>query len=330
VQVGLDDEIIEEFRQDAAEILAEAELALMAMDRGEDFSPNYNAVFRALHSIKGSAGMLGMDLLKKNVHHLETLLERSKGVGEIPTEVVDYLLRGIDATKEILHGNTPDFPLIDPLDGAAPKADTSAPPVAAPSPEPFVDAKAPQAKPCLEGDFSSYKVLLFDQNRISQELIGDVCKREGFNLRTANNVDEFFEFLSSTAPDIVFCSYKNTDLTPTETISKIKAINPVCPVIFVANTLSAEDCRVGFKGGAQSMLQANCSESQVLSALMAAYDRCQLSALVNRCIDLVLYQFSDLDDYLKEKGKDKVRKSLQADVTELVESRKKVIESKGV
>ena len=57
------------FFEEAAELLEELEAGLLHLDRHPDHdSDTLNAVFRAAHSIKGSAGMLDMALLMRFTH----------------------------------------------------------------------------------------------------------------------------------------------------------------------------------------------------------------------------------------------------------------------
>jgi len=61
-------EIKEIFFQECEEQLAELESGLLKMNDGETDSETVNAVFRAVHSIKGGAGAFGLDDLVAFAH----------------------------------------------------------------------------------------------------------------------------------------------------------------------------------------------------------------------------------------------------------------------
>ena len=103
VDIDLDDEMLAEFREEASENLDEAENQLIKMDALEDFDDKYNSAYRAFHTLKGGAGMFGMERLQKVVHHLETLLSEANETPPFSQDLIDYILRGVDASRRLLH-----------------------------------------------------------------------------------------------------------------------------------------------------------------------------------------------------------------------------------
>lgn len=88
----------EEFYLEALELLEDAEAALLKIfDPQEDFDSNYNIVFRALHSLKGGAGMFELFKLEKFIHTVEEYLINCKK--SLAHADVDYLLQNIDAIR---------------------------------------------------------------------------------------------------------------------------------------------------------------------------------------------------------------------------------------
>jgi two-component system, chemotaxis family, sensor kinase CheA len=63
------------FFDEALESLDQAEEALLCIEKQVQTGENINAAFRAIHSIKGSAGTLGFDQMTGFAHDLETVLE---------------------------------------------------------------------------------------------------------------------------------------------------------------------------------------------------------------------------------------------------------------
>ena len=104
-----DDEMIEEFKVEASDILMEGEAALLDISKGQNFSQKYNELFRAFHSIKGGAGMLGLEEVQKHTHFLENLLQEFADSENMQEVAIDYFLKGIDATRQLLDGESISF-----------------------------------------------------------------------------------------------------------------------------------------------------------------------------------------------------------------------------
>lgn len=150
-------EIKEIFFQECEEQLAELESGLLKMNDGDRDPETVNAVFRAVHSIKGGAGAFGLDDLVAFAHVFETTLDcvRSNKLDPGP-EVLKTMLKSADVLADLTaasrDGGTVDpsrtSVLVKELEALAngqvpaPTAEVAAP-VAPPAPKP---APAP-AKP---------------------------------------------------------------------------------------------------------------------------------------------------------------------------------------
>lgn len=92
-------DLIQSFVEDCREHLDSIEVSLMDIEAaGDHQNPELvNSVFRLAHSIKGGAGMLGLDNIKTLAHKLENVLHMVRSDELVPThEVVDVLLKGFD------------------------------------------------------------------------------------------------------------------------------------------------------------------------------------------------------------------------------------------
>ncbi|MBX9706531.1 MAG: chemotaxis protein CheA [Caulobacteraceae bacterium] len=85
------------FFQECDELLVDLEGGLLAMQGGDTDSETVNAVFRAVHSVKGGAGAFGMDALVRFAHVFETTLDAVRN-GELLADaaVVSVLLKSAD------------------------------------------------------------------------------------------------------------------------------------------------------------------------------------------------------------------------------------------
>lgn len=95
----------EVFFAETQEHLANVEAILLRLDTAAPYPDDLNAIFRAVHSIKGSAAMLGCDDMAALTHLQESLLdllrkgERSAAKGD-----VDAMLEAVDVLRlQVLH-----------------------------------------------------------------------------------------------------------------------------------------------------------------------------------------------------------------------------------
>lgn len=91
------------FFQECEEQLAELETGLLAMERGEAESDTVNAVFRAVHSIKGGAGAFSLEDLVQFAHVFETTLDHVRNGALEPTaDVMAIMLRAADLLADLV------------------------------------------------------------------------------------------------------------------------------------------------------------------------------------------------------------------------------------
>ncbi|MBC8552326.1 MAG: chemotaxis protein CheA [Candidatus Brocadiales bacterium] len=97
-----DSEIFLEFLSEVHDHLEESESNILSI---EDENCDYeviNAIFRSIHSIKGSAGFLGLTDMQGLSHELEALLDKArKGEISITQEIIDISLSAIDALRKL-------------------------------------------------------------------------------------------------------------------------------------------------------------------------------------------------------------------------------------
>lgn len=95
--------IRETFFQECEEQLGELEAGLMRMETGETDAETVNAVFRAVHSIKGGAGAFGLDELVRFAHVFETALDLVRTEQLEPAQpAMQVMLRAADALADLV------------------------------------------------------------------------------------------------------------------------------------------------------------------------------------------------------------------------------------
>jgi two-component system, chemotaxis family, sensor kinase CheA len=109
------------FFEEAQEHLAATEASLLRLDPQAPSPDELNAIFRAVHSIKGSAGMLGFEEIGALAHVFENLLDLlRKSERPLVRADVDAMLRAGDVVKAQVGHRRGD--LSAPPDGASAEA----------------------------------------------------------------------------------------------------------------------------------------------------------------------------------------------------------------
>ncbi len=150
------------FFQECEELLGDLESGLLALESGDSDLETINAVFRAVHSVKGGAGAFGMDALVRFAHVFETLMDELRA-GRKPCDdvTVKTLLRASDVLADHVAAAKGEAPEVDEARSAGLVVEMEAltrgevPVVAA------VAAVAPAAVVVEEDEFG-FKPLAFD------------------------------------------------------------------------------------------------------------------------------------------------------------------------
>lgn len=127
------------FLTEAAELLEQIEIGLLDLTHRLDDKDQIDAVFRGLHTLKGSGAMFGFDALAAFTHHCETAFDRVRK-GDVPAsqELVAAVLAAQDHMRALIetpHGDHEDksSTLLSSLHAAV-NGSASAPAATSPAP----------------------------------------------------------------------------------------------------------------------------------------------------------------------------------------------------
>ncbi|WP_303698027.1 chemotaxis protein CheA [Brevundimonas naejangsanensis] len=107
------------FFQECEELLADLEGNLLTLESGATDIEVINAVFRAVHSVKGGAGAFGLEALVRFAHVFETLMDELRS-GRKPCDepTVKTLLRAADVLADHVAAARGAGPAVDPARSA--------------------------------------------------------------------------------------------------------------------------------------------------------------------------------------------------------------------
>jgi two-component system chemotaxis sensor kinase CheA len=101
-----DQDPIAAFRVEAGDLLDQIEQALLDLSNRLDDRGLIDAVFRGLHTLKGSGAMFGFDALATFTHHCETAFDRvRKGLFPATAELVHVILSAMDHMRALVDGD---------------------------------------------------------------------------------------------------------------------------------------------------------------------------------------------------------------------------------
>jgi two-component system chemotaxis sensor kinase CheA len=143
-------ELLPIFREEATDRLDEIVACLLDVEAGRPADDAVDQLFRHAHSIKGSAGMVGLTEAQTIAHSLEDVLERARSEGSLAIEEVEPMLAAADELRRVIAGDednsdadagaTPDAPPVRPAEPAVAAKPTPSLRVAAEKVDTMLDA----------------------------------------------------------------------------------------------------------------------------------------------------------------------------------------------
>ncbi len=98
-----DPEIVREFIAESNDHLEDVESKILLLEEKPDDLELINGIFRPIHSMKGSAGFLGLNEIASFSHELETLLDGArKGKTKITPDIISLLLESKDMFRKLI------------------------------------------------------------------------------------------------------------------------------------------------------------------------------------------------------------------------------------
>lgn len=286
----MDSGILEEFSVEALELLSEAEDALLILESDSSDENAYNCVFRSFHSLKGAAGMMDLSEIQKHMHLTEDLFESYKSNRDELNKNIDFFLQAIDHTKNLLSGNKNEF------DYTKHNTGNSIPTV--------IDDSLIEMKEVLFIDVVGIEFL---QSILFKKLPATI------RFNHIKNPIEYFKSKKYIISDAVII---DQSILPLAEEYVKKEISLFC---YQSNKPSEFNSREFIP------LYDSQSPDQFNILMLQSKTNMNQYRIIEKSYRLLLYQYSDLDRYLKEKGREMVRQTLKSEIKSITNSRKKIL-----
>lgn len=302
-----DPEELEAFKVEAMELLDEGEEKLLSIEQGADFLENYNAIFRVFHSLKGAAGMLGKEKLQSHMHKLENYFMEAKERETLTLAEVNYFLNGIDAGRHLLAGQDIDFEYTvqhaDIFGKDSPKSE-----------------KEDLAK---KRDTIGLAYCVDDEEEI-REVIKEILEESEFQCEAFADPEKIIEAIKRKTPDVIISDFKMPGMDGNELLNSIHKIDPDIPVVLVSGHVSKDILIESIKQGVFSVIEKPFNQNHLISTTILAAKKYQLTKLLNKSFNFIMFQFSDLKTFLESNGKAEEAALMEEDLKELYNQRRKI------
>lgn len=333
------EEEVAEFTTEAEDLLDQAEKSLMALDKGANFKEHYDAIFRAFHSIKGAAGMMEIVPLQKHMHLLENILVEQKQKPNLEKGYIDLFLRGSDGARTILENRELGEFNYDVAGAAVKSAPIASEPLMKLSESPLpikneVVSEPAQVSHQIErqpfSDKPHGKVVVVDDEPDIVQLLESILVEAGFEVRTCIHSELAMDLIKAFKPNAVMTDLSMPKVSGLQLLQQIVQHDPDIPVTFISGNVTKDFLVEAVKTGIFGVIEKPFNFGRVIEACHQAVNRNLLSKLVSEGINLLMYQFADLDQYLKAQGKEDVRKLISSEITNLVEQRRRMRDARKV
>ena len=107
-----DDRFREMFYEEARELLISLEEGLMDLERRQSDRAHLDKTFRAAHSLKGAAAMVGLGAIAEFTHGIEAVLERIRaGRLAVDSDIITTLLEARDHLAAMVEAEAAESPI---------------------------------------------------------------------------------------------------------------------------------------------------------------------------------------------------------------------------
>lgn len=316
--MGFTEEEIREFKTEVGELLDTAENCLLALEKGAELTSQYDEIFRDFHSIKGAAGMMELKDLQGHMHQAENTFSELKGKTSISKSDIEYFLRSIDIARRVLAGEKVTQPKknANPAPAEAPKPAIQPTLAAVPAPSP---TSQPSPLTVLE---KVGKLLLVDDEQAILEVEKTILESAGFEVEITTNPNDVIQLVERFSPDTVVTDITMPQKNGVQLLEEIHARWPDLPVIFVSGHVDKDRLMEAIGLGVFGVIEKPFMPHRIIEDCLHAVRRSQITQLFEKTLNLLMYQYSDLETYLAQQGKEDIKNTMRKELDNLLKQRR--------
>ena len=321
---------LKEFADDANELLDSAEDNLLIIDTEGFKKDNYEAIYRAFHSIKGAAGMLGLTQLQNFVHDVETQLQTYREKGDIPFGTATHFFACIDAARKLLAGQTPEnlAALAKGLGEASleksktnlePQQSTSANNLKDSTPKTDTLEKKAKAPKIIRG-----RILLVDDEPEVTTIVTSHLQLVGFETVAKNSPEQALDIFKIEAFDLVISDIKMPKMSGLEFLEEVRKMNRNVPFILLSGYVTQANTVQALRQGVTSIISKPIKFDNLVFQVNNAVYAYKNKQLYGKLFSLFMLHYSELEKSLKDYP-EKLEKT-KKQINEIIRYRKELNE----
>jgi FixJ family two-component response regulator len=158
------------------------------------------------------------------------------------------------------------------------------------------------------------------------ETVKEILESLGHHVTFFLSGEEMLKHLKPGKVDIIISDYNMPSMSGNEVISKVKKIDPDVPTILLSGFLDQQVCIDAVNNGAFALLEKPMNFNIMNSTITNALNTVKYSRLLGRSIKLLMYQFSDLNEFLASEGKSHIIDSIRTEMENLIFERNAIRE----
>lgn len=313
---GLDD-LVEAFKLESLEALELAEDLFLEIEKNGGTSTHFDKIFRVFHSLKGGASMFEMLEIQNAFHALENKFTLFKSADRMPAEDLALFLKSIDYCRQLFEGVKKAAPigLFGPGKDSAVEGSDEASPL---SQQLKVNPEVSSQKL----DAIKFTACLVDDEVELLELMQTLLEDVGFIVHTFSKPKEAVDQIVKIKPDVILCDMAMPEMTGLEFHKEIIKQNLNSPILFISGHLNKSLLIEIVNQGGDGVIEKPFDNDFVINMAKSSARKHKMSEMIDQTVNFLLYQYSDFDDYLRNSGKDDVRKVVESEMSSLIAQRK--------
>ncbi|MBT5095609.1 MAG: response regulator [Halobacteriovoraceae bacterium] len=164
-------------------------------------------------------------------------------------------------------------------------------------------------------------VLVDDEVEILDGL-STILRDESYNVVTFNQASTFIEKLSSMEIDLLLTDFKMPGINGLELVQIVHKAKPQLPIVMISGFLDPNIIIEGLSVGISGFIQKPIKFNYLLPMISNFIKKYRSYTLLEESVKALLFQYTDLDNYLKDNGEDDIRNSLKQKIVKIIEHQK--------
>jgi DNA-binding response OmpR family regulator/HPt (histidine-containing phosphotransfer) domain-containing protein len=265
-QNEFDDKLRTDYIQEAKELIADAEICFVQLERDKGNKDLIDSIFRMIHTVKGSGSIVGFDSFTRFAHQFEGLLAQIRaGTLVIDDKIMNLMFESNDVLKNWLNALLDDYYV---------EWDTSA---TANRLAAYSDSQLPKVTPAPAfGFFEDEPAAFTPETRMATVLLvddeADILDLyenflEGMPIRKLRALDgrEAVVILEKEVPDLMVFDLRMPNMNGMELLAHVRKKFPDIPIIFVSGYSNRADIISMLNMGAFAFLGKPLTREQFLN-----------------------------------------------------------------